>query len=293
MVAVLTWVLAIGGSSGAFALARAARRAASDDRVRGLAARRRWRVPRRMRGWMERALVDAAIELEPEAACELWIGTTLGVAIVCVAASPGLLVPGVVTAALAGPIVLRGARGRAQRRYVAALPGVLEQVAAAQRGGAGLDQAIEAVVTSGGPLSSDLGRVRARCALGSSLVDSLTQWSAERPLRSVRAAAGALAVASTVGGAGADALDGLAVSLRERLGATADARALSSQARLSGIVVGAAPIAYLGFSAVADPASVATLVGTSAGRVCLVAGLALDGIAILWMRRLLRSDDDQ
>jgi tight adherence protein B len=106
----------------------------------------------------------------------------------------------------------------------------------------------------------------------------------------VRAVAGALAVATTVGGRAADALDGLAASLRERLGAAAEARALSSQARLSAMVVGAAPMGYLAFSALVDPSSVSVLLTTATGRVCLAVGVVLDALAVLWMRRVVRDD---
>ena len=111
----------------------------------------------------------------------------------------------------------------------------------------------------------------------------------ERDVGDVRAVAGALAVAETLGGRSAHALDGLAASLRDRIGAAAEARSLSAQARLSAVVVGASPLAYLVFSALVDPGSVGVLVGTGAGRACLVVGLLLEGVAALWMRRILAS----
>jgi Flp pilus assembly protein TadB len=77
--------------------------------------------------------------------------------------------------------------------------------------------------------------------------------------------------------------------LRHRLDAVAEAHALSAQARLSAVVVGAAPLGYLAFSAMVDARAVTALVGTGVGRVCLVAGLALEALAALWIRRILRS----
>ncbi len=132
-------------------------------------------------------------------------------------------------------------------------------------------------------------RIRARAALGLGLAGSLATWPEERPVPAVRAAAGALAVAATIGGRAAAALDGLAASLRERLGATAEARSLSAQARLSAVVVGGAPLAYLLFGAIADPGSAEALVSTGPGRVCLVAGLTCEGLAAMWMRRIVRA----
>jgi tight adherence protein B len=78
--------------------------------------------------------------------------------------------------------------------------------------------------------------------------------------------------------------------LRDQLGARAEAGALSAQARLSAVVVGVAPIAYVLFAAAADRRAASLLVTSSTGRVCLVAGLTLDALAVLWMRRIVRSE---
>jgi tight adherence protein B len=172
-----------------------------------------------------------------------------------------------------------------------ALPGALEQVAAGLRGGATVAETIGALADSRGPLAPDLGRVRARASLGPGLADALERWSTERDLTSVRAACGALAVAASVGGPAAGAIDGLAGSLRDRLGAAAEARALSAQARLSAVVVGIAPLAYLAFSAITDPSSLRVLVDTGGGRVCLILGLVFECLAIVCMRRIVHAED--
>ncbi len=111
----------------------------------------------------------------------------------------------------------------------------------------------------------------------------------ERAVAGVDASAGALAMCSTVGGRSADALDGLATSLRDRLGVAAEARSLSSQARLSAFVVGGAPVVYIAWSAVVDPHALHVLTGTLFGRACLVAGLGLEGVGAWWMRSIVRS----
>ncbi len=91
-----------------------------------------------------------------------------------------------------------------------------------------------------------------------------------------------------MGGRAADAIDGLACSLRDRLGAAAEAGSLSAQSRLSAAVVGLAPIGYLAFSTVADPTSTSTLLTTTAGRACLALGLVFELVGAWWMRRIVR-----
>jgi tight adherence protein B len=283
----LTAFVAIGGAGLSAVLARAARRADPGRHIRGLTPARRWRIPSRARAWLERSLADAALDIDPESACEIAAVVGAGAAMLAYAVSPGLLLVVVPLLLAAGPVALRVARGRALHRFVSALPAGVEQVAAALRGGAGVGEAVAAVADAGGPLAADLARVQARAALGVGVADALAAWPAERPLPSVRAVAGSLAVASTIGGRAADALDGLAASLRERLGAIAEARALSAQSRMSAFIVGAAPLGYLLFSAALDPSSVDALVTTHVGRVCLVAGIVCEVLAALWMRRIL------
>jgi tight adherence protein B len=287
----LTLAVGAAGIVAVRGLVGAARRAEAGEHARRIGGRRRWRLPPSARGWAVRALADADVELEPEAACELWLGGAAVATILALGFATGLALPVAALSVVAGPAGLHVARGRARRRFAAALPPALEQFAAALRGGAAPAEALSALADGRGSLAADLRRVRARAELGLGLTDSIAVWPQDRPLPSVRAAAGALALATSVGGRAADALDGLAASLRERLGAVAEARSLSAQARLSAVVVGAGPLAYLGFSALVDPASVGALVETDGGRVCLVVGLALDLVAIAWMRRIVSDDE--
>jgi tight adherence protein B len=235
------------------------------------------------------ALRDADVPWSPEQAVEYWGIAVAAVTLPAAALSPVLAGFGVVVAVAAGPVALLLARSRREHAFTAGLPGALEQVAAELRGGGTVAAAVEVLAVGGGAVGADLRRVHGRTQLGLPLADALAGWPSDHDARGVRAAAGALAVAATMGGRAADAIDGLASSLRHRLDAVAEARSLSAQARLSAVVVGAAPLGYLAFSALIDPAAVTTLIGTGVGRVCVVVGLALESLAALWIRRILRS----
>ncbi len=91
-----------------------------------------------------------------------------------------------------------------------------------------------------------------------------------------------------MGGHAADALDGLAASLRERLAVAAEARSLSAQARYSAWVIGLLPVGWFVVTAVTDPRSLQPLVGSSAGRVCAAVGVGLELLGVWWMRVILR-----
>ena len=286
----LTLVVCVVGPLLVATLATAARRAATAGRLRGLAVRDRWRLPRAARERLARALDDADVGLTPEAAVELWGVGILTLAVGAAAVAPGLVLPAVMAGAVGGPVGLHLARTRRERRFVVALPQALEQIAAELRGGGTVAGALERLGVEGGPVAADLRRVGTRTRLGLGLGDALAAWPTDHDGPGVRAAAGALALATTLGGAAAEALDGLAASLRHRLDAAAEARALSSQARLSAVVIGVAPVGYLAFAGVVDPRSVSALTSTGVGRVCLVVGLALEALGALWIRRIVRAE---
>jgi tight adherence protein B len=234
-------------------------------------------------------LLAADLAWTPEEAVEYWAIGMAAVALLAVALSPVFAVPALLAVVVGGPVALLLARHRRERVFAAGLPVALEQVAAELRGGGTVVAAVERLAATPDAVGGDLHRVHARTRLGVPLADALAGWPAEHDAPGVRAAAGALSVAVTMGGRAADAIDGLASSLRHRLDAIAEARSLSAQARLSAIVVGAAPLGYLAFSALVDPAGVTALVATGVGRVCLVVGLGLEALAGLWIRRILRS----
>ena len=198
-----------------------------------------------------------------------------------------------------GPVTAASALERRDRRaptaraaLVAALPDVLERVAGGLRAGAAPLRRWPrrpAAPTCPSALAADLALVVQRAEEGG-LAAALDRWAGERPLPAVAAVAAALEVAMGAGGPAAPALEGLAAGLRDRHDAAGEVAALSAQARLSAIVVGAAPLVSLALSLLVDPRVAPTLIGTAPGRACLLAGIALEGLAGLWMRRIVRCE---
>jgi tight adherence protein B len=169
---------------------------------------------------------------------------------------------------------------------VAGLPHALDTVAGGLRAGLTLIQALERAAT-GPPVAEDLRGVVDRARSGSGLANALAEWARVRPLPEVSVVVGALEVALAAGGPAAGALEGLAESLRDRRGTVEESRALSAQARLSAVIVGAAPVVSVGLSAAVDRRLLAALLAPGSGRTCLAAGLSLEILAAAWMRRIL------
>jgi tight adherence protein B len=238
------------------------------------------------------ALADAALPIAPAPAWSAWLGCLAVVPTVAIlAGGPGLAAIAAL-AVLVGPaLVVRTRRGGAGARLEQALPAALEAVARSLRSGASLRQAVEeaggAVATHPG-LAAELSRAATEAAQGMGLVPALEGIATRRPLPGVRLGVAALCLGAETGGAQARAVDGVAATVRERLAVAAELRALSSQARISALVIGLAPVGFGGFAAATDPRTSQFLLHTPAGLALLSAGLVLDGLGWLWMQRLSR-----
>lgn len=284
-------VFVFGGTlAGAFA--QRARRYAIADRLRvprGGAGTGRV-VPTWLHGRVERALDAAAIDAPVNRALSTWMWAVTVAAVLGLGfGGPQVGVGLAVLTGVGAPAVVASLNERRSLQIALVVPEALERVASELRSGGTVATAIAAVAAGDGPLAPDMARVDTRVRLGASLARALAAWAGERAVAGVEASAGALAMCSSVGGRSADALDGLATSLRDRLGVAAEARALSSQARLSALVVAGAPVAYIAWSALVDPHALHVLTGTLFGRVCLLLGLTLEALGGWWMRSIVRN----
>lgn len=237
------------------------------------------------------ALADADLPVPAPVAWTLWLGALgAGSLVALVAGGPGLAGVALVAFGLGPALAVRTRRGTADARIEQALPVALEAVARSLRSGASLRQAVEeagrATSRGGRALAAELSRVAAEAAQGASLVASLEAVAVRRPLPGVRLGVAALCLGAETGGAQARAVDGVAATVRERLAVAAELRALSSQARISALVIGLAPVGFGAFAAATDPRTAQFMLHTPAGLGLLICGLILDALGWLWMQRL-------
>ncbi|MDQ1402059.1 MAG: tight adherence protein [Actinomycetota bacterium] len=218
-----------------------------------------------------------------------------GTAVVMVAMIALSLGPGAVVAG--GAAVLGGrafwhrlGESRHRARAAVELAADLEAVARSLRTGASLRQALaEAGGVRGGEVVDGLAAVAARNAAGEGLDDALSWWAATTDAPGATLAAAALGLGLEAGGAQARAIDAVAATLRQRLAAAGQARALAAQARTSALVIGLAPVAFCALATMTDPRTAAFLFRSVPGAVVLAAGLALDLLGGLWMHRITQS----
>ncbi len=183
-------------------------------------------------------------------------------------------------------------RRRASRRadiLEAQLADAVGAIAAALRGGLSLSQAVSyAAREVEEPLAGTLARAARRESLGEPLDVALTRWAEEVGGEDVRLVVGVLALHRRTGGDLPRVLDRVVETLRDRRATAREVRALTAQARLSGAILGALPIAFFLFLAATSRRDVAAAFQTGPGIVSLLVGLLLEGAAFLWIRKLLR-----
>jgi tight adherence protein B len=180
-------------------------------------------------------------------------------------------------------------RHRGEAELEEALPGAVEAIARGLRSGASLRQALaEAARVAAGALSDDLAGVAKAAERGATPVAALEHWARRRPTAGVRLVVAALSLGAEAGGARAQAVDGVAATLRQRLAARAEARSLATQARVSAAVIAISPLAFFALASSTDARTATFLFHSVAGTVLLVVGGALDGIGWIWMNRLAR-----
>lgn len=195
-------------------------------------------------------------------------------------------------AAVAGaalPIGVRIARARRARRAEADLPLVLDGLSAALRSGASPRQALgEVAAATRGPLQPELLAVLDALDAGASIGDALASWPSARTDRSTRATVAALRLALVCGGPPARAVEGVAETVRDRLAVTRELDALVAQARISAVVLMAAPAVFAGFTAYGDERALAFFASVP-GAACLFAGVVLDAAGGWIMLRIAGS----
>lgn len=285
-----TVVVAVAGASLSVAAARAARRGAVVERLEPARLDVTRLVPGPLRRRLERACDAAALDVTVSQALHIAAGVMIATAMLVAAVTGSLAatIGAAAVVAVALPVALFAARGRRSRAVAAEVPAMIERVASELRAGGTIATAVSGIARSGSLLAADCARMGARMSLGASLTDALHLWARERPAPGVDVAAGAFAMCATLGGRSADALEGVASSLRDRLAVAAEARAQSAQARMSALVVGGMPVLYIGWSAIADRRAFVALTGTPVGRVCVAVGITLEVLGVLWIRRILR-----
>jgi tight adherence protein B len=212
------------------------------------------------------------------------------------AVAGGWFVGGVALAlplAVAGPALAAWALALRRRRYrravERAMPDVALAVADSLTAGRSLRSSLSAATSSlDGPASVELARIGAELDLGAATGEAVTAW--RRRMRSARvdALAAALLSQQLAGGDLAGLLRRFAEGAAERERVAEDAKAATSQARFTGLLVVAMPTGGALFAELLQPGFLGKVLGSPASALLLVFAALLQLAGFVAIRRLAR-----
>ena len=172
----------------------------------------------------------------------------------------------------------------AQERFADAVGAM----SAAVRAGSSLAQAVRyAADEAAEPARSGLQRLVADIDVGVSLDDAVRNWALREGTADADLVAGALDLHRRTGGDLPGVLEQVGSTIRDRVAVQREVRSLTAQARLSAWILGLLPIGFFAFLWLTARSDIEGALSTPAGVTCLLAGLLLEALAVVWIRSLL------
>jgi tight adherence protein B len=199
-------------------------------------------------------------------------------------------VPLALPLAVAGPALAAWALAARRRRYrhavERALPDVALAVADSLTAGRSLRASLPAAASSlDGPVSVELARLGAELGLGAATADVVAAWRGRMRSARVDALAAALLSQQLAGGDLAGLLRRFAAGAAERDRVAEDAKAATSQARFTGLLVVAMPTGGALFAELLQPGFLVKVLGAPASALLLVLAALLQLAGFVAIRR--------
>jgi tight adherence protein B len=137
------------------------------------------------------------------------------------------------------------------------------------------------------PIATELRRTLHDINIGSSTEDALLALSERASSYDLDIVVTAILIQRSVGGNLAEILDTVAHTMRERARIRGHVKAMTSQQRLTGYILGAMPVAVMGLLFLIASEYMTPLFTTLAGQVMLVGAGIMEFIGVLLIRRIL------
>lgn len=200
-----------------------------------------------------------------------------------------------VVAAIAGAIFPRVAwvvlRNRRLSKLVLQLPDVLTMMAGSMRAGASLQQALDMVVKENpAPISQEFSILLREQRLGLALEDSLRGMAQRLKIEDFDLFVSAMTIAKEVGGNLSEVLERLATTLRAKAVMEGKIKALTSQGKLQGIIVGLLPVFLAGILYVMDPVAMTPLFTTMYGWAVMAGVFVLLALGGFFIKKIVTID---
>ena len=175
-----------------------------------------------------------------------------------------------------------------KKKLEAQLVELLQMLASGLRAGFGLNQALESAAGQiPEPLSIEIRRTLRDTAVGASLEQALEALNERVDSGDFDIVITAVMIQRTVGGNLAEILDTVQHTMRERERIRGEIQALTSQQRLTGMVIAGIPLGLAGYFIAVSPDYIAPLVTDSFGRILLAGAVTMEIMGFLVIRKIV------
>ncbi len=178
---------------------------------------------------------------------------------------------------------------RRVRKFSEHFPVALDVIIRGVRSGLPVSESLKIVANEvPDPVGPEIERLIVGASMGQSMEDGLQQMALRVPSQDVNFFRTVLSIQQKTGGNLAETLENLANVLRERKKMKLKVRALSSEARMSAIIVGSLPFLVAGLVYVLRPDYIEILFNDPRGHYLLAGGLVWMSFGIMMMRSMVR-----
>ncbi|KIN62662.1 Type II secretion system protein [Sulfitobacter noctilucicola] len=186
---------------------------------------------------------------------------------------------------------LRMAKARYRTDFTADLPEALDVFARGLRAGRPVSDSLSIVVDNAtGPVHREFSRCHDEIRMGTSLPDSLGRLELRIPTPEVSFFSVATSLQSETGGNLIETMEGLAGQLRERRKLKKKARALTSEARASAMILAALPFAVMLTIGLLNGSYLTPLYSDLRGQIMAAVALVSIGLGVLMMMKMGKLD---
>jgi tight adherence protein B len=178
---------------------------------------------------------------------------------------------------------------RRSARFEEQLPTTLRMMGGGLRGGFSLSQVVELVANeASSPTGDEFARLNVEENLGRDIAESFRDVARRMKSEDFMWVAEAVDINRSVGGDLSNVLESVSETIRTRQRIKGDIQTMSAEGRISARILLALPFVIFFGSSVSNPEFSGELTGTSEGRIAVLVGFVLMGIATIWMRRIVR-----
>jgi tight adherence protein B len=177
------------------------------------------------------------------------------------------------------------------RTFEHQLPDALLMIAGSLRAGAGLNVALESMVSeTRPPISQEFELLLREQRVGVDLDTALQNMEKRMPLQDFIMVIAGMRISREVGGNLADTLEGIADTLRKKLTMEGKIQALTAQGRMQGIVMTCLPLFLMFILKYMEPAAMAPLFNTWYGWCTLAVVVVMEFVGYFFIAQIVNID---